>query len=280
MARPLVSGTLFVVATPIGNLGDLPPRAADTLGAVAVVAAEDTRHTRKLLSHLGLHPALVSVHAHTPPARIARLVERLAAGEDIALVTDAGTPAVSDPGVALVRAARNAGVRVVPIPGPSAVAVALSAAGQPADAYLFLGFPPRKGPERRRWLGEAIASARTVVAFEAANRLVELLTDLAAAGSGARAAVVGRELTKVHEELRHGTVHDLAAYYGEHPARGEVTLVMAGAEGGEAADQDRPVSDIVARLLAAGLSKRDAVSALHATLGIARNEAYRIVNEA
>ena len=275
-----MSGTLFVVATPIGNLGDLPPRAADTLGGVAVVAAEDTRHTRKLLSHLGLHPALVSIHAHTPPARIARLVERLAGGDDVALVTDAGTPAVSDPGVALVRAARAAGVRVVPIPGPSAVAVALSAAGQPADQYLFLGFPPRKGPERRRWLAEAVASAWTVVAFEAANRVVELLGDLAAAGSGAREAMVGRELTKLHEELRHGTVTDLAAYYAEHPPRGEVTLVVAGQQGSGADGQEPPMKDIVARLLAAGLSKRDAASALHATLGIARNEAYRMVNEA
>ena len=275
-----MSGTLFVVATPIGNLQDLAPRAAETLAAVAVVAAEDTRHTRKLLAHLDAHPELVSVHQHTPAPRIAALVERLRAGEQVALVTDAGTPSVSDPGGELVRAARAAGIRIVPLPGPSAVAAALSVAGLPADRYRFLGFPPRKGPERRAWLATAAReSPETVVLFEAANRLVALLTDLGEVAGDGRQAVVGRELTKLHEEIKSGTLNELAAYYVEHPARGEVTVVMAGnqrPEEGQGGQAIRAV-DVARRLIAAGLTKRDVTRVLQETMQLSRNAAYQIV---
>jgi len=168
-------GTLYVVGTPLGNLGDLSPRAAETLRQASVVAAEDTRRTRGLLSHLGAAPALLSFHAHSSERRLETLLEILGDGRDVALVTDAGTPGVSDPGTDLVAAALDAGFAVVPIPGPSAVATALSAAGVPADRYLFLGFVPRKGAERSRLLARAAAEEWSVVLFEAPTRLVALL---------------------------------------------------------------------------------------------------------
>lgn len=276
-----MTGTLFVVATPLGHLGDLSSRAADTLRAVPVVAAEDTRHSRKLLAHLDAHPVLVSIHQHAPASRLAQLVARLVGGADMALVTDAGTPAVSDPGASLVVAARAAGVPVVPIPGPSAVAAALSASGFPADRYLFLGFLDRKGPERRDQLAEAAASPWTVVIFEAANRLVVLLRDLAGAGNGERGAVVAREITKIHEEFKSGTLTDLAAYYEEHAPKGEVTVVVAGGpkrEEGQGGQRMRAV-EVARRLLDAGLSKRDVVKALQETMDLSRNDAYQIVTE-
>ena len=170
--------TLYVVATPLGNLADLSPRAADCLRRVAVVAAEDTRRTRGLLAHLDARPQLLSFHAHSPPRRTEMLLEILAAGRDVALVTDAGTPGVSDPGPELVAAARKAGFPVVPLPGASAVTTALSASGFPADRYLFLGFVPRKGGERTRLLAQACAEEWTVVCFEAPSRLAALLQDL------------------------------------------------------------------------------------------------------
>jgi 16S rRNA (cytidine1402-2'-O)-methyltransferase len=283
VARDLVTprppGTLFVVATPLGNLGDLTARAAETLRRVPVVAAEDTRHTRGLLTHLDAHPRLLSFHAHSDAARAEQLITLLRNGEDVALVTDAGTPGVSDPGPELVRAVRSAGLTVVPIPGVSAVTTALSVAGLPADRYLFLGFPPRKGTDRERWLGEAARSAVTVVAYEAANRLVELLEDLARTAGRERSMLVARELTKLHEDIRAGTAAELAAHYAEHEPRGEVTLVVA--PGGEAEDRPDPAAVRAAAtlLLEAGRSRRDAVTDLVARFGLARNDAYRLVME-
>jgi 16S rRNA (cytidine1402-2'-O)-methyltransferase len=274
----VTAGTLYVVATPLGNLGDLSPRAAATLRTAAIVAAEDTRRARVLLSHLDAHPRLVSFHAHTPPSRIAALVRTLQEGRDVALVTDAGTPAISDPGAALVRAARRGGAAVVAIPGPSAVAAALSIAGLPADRFLFLGFPPRRGTARRRFV-ETIATAPwTVVLFEAANRLHALLEELAAACGTGREAAVGRELTKLHEELKAGTLNDLAVYYGANPPRGEATVVIAP---GSPDAQTEP-ADPRARaeeLLRAGLSRRDAAARVAAECAVSRKEAYRIVTD-
>jgi 16S rRNA (cytidine1402-2'-O)-methyltransferase len=278
-----VSGpALYVVATPLGHLGDLSQRAADVLRRVAVVAAEDTRRTRVLLHHVGAAPELLSFHAHSTDTRVAALLKRLEQGGDVALVTDAGTPGVSDPGGVLVAAARAGGFPVIPVPGPSAVAAALSVSGLPADRYVFLGFPPRRGPERRRLLAQAVMSPWTVVFFEAANRLVALLDDLAAAGDDARQVVVARELTKVHEEVRAGTLHDLAVYYREHGARGEVTLVLAGR--GAPASASVPVSPeaVHARaraLLGEGVTRRDAAQRLAAEFGLPRNEAYRMVQD-
>jgi 16S rRNA (cytidine1402-2'-O)-methyltransferase len=273
-----MAGTLYVVATPLGNLGDLTARAAELLRQVPVVAAEDTRRSQGLLSHLGAHPRLVSFHAHSPDKRIGSLLERLEAGDDVALVSDAGTPGVSDPGTELVAAARAAGVRVVPIPGVSAVTAALSASGLPADRYLFLGFLPRKGKERRRLLAQAAGAECTVVLYESPLRLAALLEDLAQAAGGGRRAVVARELTKLYEEFRSGTLDDLVSAYAGEPPRGEITVLLEGT--GEAADEPLELPDLVAeaaRLLAEGETRKDAVRFLVERLGVPRNEAYRIV---
>lgn len=270
--------TLFVVATPLGNLGDLTARAADTLRRVPVVAAEDTRRTRILLSHLDAHPKLLSFHAHSSERRHDRLLEILHEGRDVALVTDAGTPGVSDPGEELVHAVRGAGFPVVPIPGPSAVSTALSAAGLPADRFLFLGFLPRKGRERQRLLDLVAESEWTIVLYEAPARLADLLSDLAARAGGNREAVVARELTKLHEEFRAGTLAELASYYGASEPLGEITLVVAGR--GAASSTAEPIPDLAGRaatLLAGGLTRRAVVQRLVADHGVPRNTAYRIV---
>src|SRR5688572_9781453 len=195
------TGTLYVVATPLGNLGDLSARATEVLSKVPVVAAEDTRRTRGLLTHLDAHPTLLSFHAHSAEHRLESIVEILRSGRDVALVSDAGTPSVSDPGTDLVREARAAAIPVIPIPGPSAVTTLLSAAGLPADRYLFLGFIPRKGKERVRLLTRAATEEWSVVFFEAPPRLVALLEDLIPLAGPGRPVVIGRELTKVHEEI-------------------------------------------------------------------------------
>ena len=273
-------GTLYIVATPLGNLGDLSARAAELLRTVPVVAAEDTRRTRGLLTHLGASPQLLSYHAHSQDRRVEALLAMLADGRDVALVSDAGTPGVSDPGSDLVAAARQAGVTVVPIPGPSAVATALSAAGLKGDRYLFLGFIPRKGGERARLLARAASEEWNVVFFEAPPRLVDLLGDLAEAAGGVRRAVVARELTKLHEEFRLGTLDELTGYYSEHPPRGELTIVLEGT--GTPADPPDRTADAVQQatlLLAEGLTRREVVSRLSETLGLSRNDAYRLVME-
>jgi 16S rRNA (cytidine1402-2'-O)-methyltransferase len=273
-------GTLYIVATPLGNLGDLSSRAAEVLRSVAVVAAEDTRRTRGLLSHLGASPRLLSYHAHSDGGRLETLLEILDDGRDVALVSDAGTPVVSDPGVDLVAAAREAGATVVPIPGPSAVAAALSAAGLRGDRYLFLGFIPRKGGERARLLSRAATEEWSVVLFEAPPRLVDMLQDLATVAGADRRAVVARELTKLHEELRAGTLDELAGYYSEHPPRGELTIVVEGT-GAPAQPPDRTGDAVeqAALLLAEGLTRREVVRRLSETLGLSRNDAYRLVME-
>jgi 16S rRNA (cytidine1402-2'-O)-methyltransferase len=274
-----VAGTLYVVATPLGNLGDLSPRAAETLTRAAVIAAEDTRRTKVLLRHIGSHADLLSFHAHSTERAGRRVLELLAAGKDVALVTDAGTPAISDPGAQLVAEARGRGVAVVTIPGPTAVAAALAVAGLAADRYVFLGFLPRKGGERKRLLETVAKSEWSVVLFEAPNRVTELLQDLAAACGPERRAAVARELTKVFEETRDGTLAELAGYYAEAPARGEVTVVVAGT-GRPAAEPPPPDPQARARaLLAEGLSRRDAANRLADETGVSRNTAYRLVNE-
>jgi 16S rRNA (cytidine1402-2'-O)-methyltransferase len=275
-----MSATLYVVATPLGNLGDLTARATELLRTVPVVAAEDTRRTRGLLTHLGASPLLLSYHAHSEDRRLETLLEILQGGRDVALVSDAGTPVVSDPGTELVAAARDAGITVVPIPGPSAVATALSAAGLRGDRYLFLGFLPRKGTERARLLARAAGEEWSVVFFEAPARLTDLLEDLAKLTGSDRRAVVARELTKLHEELRAGTLAELARYYSEHPPRGELTLVLDGA-GAPAEPPDR-TEDAVAQatqLLADGLTRKEVARRLTEGLGLSRNDAYRLVME-
>ena len=275
-----MAGTLYVVATPLGNLDDLSPRAAATLRQVAAVVAEDTRHTKPLLAHAGARGALVSFHAHSSAAALRRILHLLGTGKDVALVTDAGTPAVSDPGAELVAAARARDVNVVTVPGPTAVAAALSVSGLAADRYLFLGFLPRKGGERRRLLDFVAQSEWTVVLFEAPPRVAALLEDLAAACGGERRAAVARELTKVFEETRAGTLEELAGYYAAAPPRGEVTVLVAGA--GKRVREEEPPPDAEARaraLLAQGMTRRDVANQIAAETGITRNTAYRLVNE-
>jgi 16S rRNA (cytidine1402-2'-O)-methyltransferase len=276
------TGTLYIVATPLGHLGDLSPRAAETLRAVDTVAAEDTRHSRRLLSSIDAHPRLVSYHAHSDAGRVAALVDLLREGRDVALVTDAGTPAISDPGFELVAAARAAGIAVVPIPGPSAVATALSASGLPSDRFLFLGFLPRKGPARRRLVEQAAAQPWSVVFYEAPGRLAELLTDLIEACGPDRRAVVARELTKIYEELRSDTLQALRASYQETPPRGEVTVVLAGATEAELTPPAADPADIqrvIREHLAAGHSRKDVAREVAVRFGLARNEAYRKVTD-
>jgi 16S rRNA (cytidine1402-2'-O)-methyltransferase len=273
-------GTLYVVATPLGHLGDLTARAADTLRAVPVVAAEDTRRTRPLLSHLGAHPRLLSYHAHSGPGAGAAILRALAAGDDVALVTDAGTPAISDPGSALVAEVREAGFRVVPLPGPSAVVGALSASGLPADRFLFLGFLPRKGSERARLLARIGKEEWTMVLYEAPGRISELLADLAESCGPGRRVVLVRELTKLHEEFRSGTVGELAlAIASEAEVRGECTVIVAGAPEVEAVGEDPRVRPAARQLLAAGLPGRDVARLLTDLFDLGRNEAYRLVVE-
>jgi 16S rRNA (cytidine1402-2'-O)-methyltransferase len=275
-------GTLYVVGTPLGHLGDLSERVIATLRAVPIVAAEDTRHSRRLLSAINASPRkLLSYHAHSDRGREETFLELLRAGEDVALITDAGTPAVSDPGVELVAAALAEGIRVVPIPGPSAVATLLSGAGLPADRYLFLGFPPRKGRERREMLARANASPYTVVWFEAANRLTALLEDLIEEAGRDRVAVVGRELTKIHEEIRRGPLGALLMHYQLHPPLGEVTLALAGlpdpVREAPTVETIAVIQESVRTWLAAGESRREVVRRVTAEFGLPRNDAYRLV---
>lgn len=274
-----MAGTLYVVATPLGNLGDLSPRAADTLKRVAVVAAEDTRHSKPLLQHAGAHAEMVSFHAHSSDRALERILRILGEGRDVAFITDAGTPAISDPGVELVAAARERGIPVVTIPGPTAVAASLAVSGISADRYVFLGFLPRKGSDRRRLLLTAARSEWTVVMFESPNRVTQLLADLAEVCGPDRHVAVSRELTKVFEETRSGTLQELSEHYAGAPVRGEVTVVIAGT-GKEHVEERSPDPQERARdLLAEGLSRKDVANRLVEETGISRNTAYRLVNE-
>ena len=272
-----MSGTLFVVATPLGNLGDLSARASEVLCSVAVVAAEDTRRTRRLLNHLDASPRLISLPAFAEVEKAGRILALLEQGTDVGFVTDAGTPGVSDPGTTLVALAKERGLTVVPVPGPSAVVAALSASGLPADRYLFLGFLPRKGTARRKLIQTVAESPWTVVLYESPNRLESLLADLSTALGEDRRATVARELTKLHEEIRLGSLAELLAYYAESGVKGEVTVVVAGAPQPKAeADRDE-VARVAADLAAQGLTTKEIVRQLTESHGISRNEGYRLV---
>jgi len=224
-------GRLLVVATPIGNLADLSPRARATLAGAAVVAAEDTRHTGLLLQAAGVGTPLVSLHAHNETQRVPELLARLGRGEDVALVSDAGTPLLSDPGFELVSRAAEAGIAVHSIPGPSAITAALSVAGLPTHRFCFEGFLPARAAERRAALGRLAHETRTLVFFEAPHRICAALEDLAGQLGAQRRAVVARELTKAHETIYRGTLGELQARARaeEHFARGELTVIVAGA---------------------------------------------------
>jgi 16S rRNA (cytidine1402-2'-O)-methyltransferase len=268
-----VSGTLFVVGTPIGNLGDVSDRARETLASVDVVAAEDTRRTGRLLAHLGVSKPLVSFFEANEERRSHELVDRLRAGADIALVTDAGMPSVSDPGFRLVRSAIDAGVAVTTVPGPSAPLAALVVSGLPTDRFVFEGFAPRRAGERRSRLSELGADPRTIVLFESPGRVVALLRD-ALEVLGDRRVAVARELTKLHEEVLRGRISDVLARLADAPPRGEIVVVLEGAPAASAGDVDTAVAEARA-LVAGGARKREAASRAARRHGTAANEVYR-----
>jgi len=267
-----------VVATPIGNLDDLSPRALSVLRSVSAIAAEDTRITRRLLARNELSTPLVSHHAHSAPHRLERLLARLRDG-DLALVTDAGTPGVSDPGTELVKRAIAEGHRVAPIPGPSAIAAALSVSGLPADSYLFLGFLPRKQRARTQALASVADMPHTLVLYEAPHRIAACLTDLADV-LGDRSAAIARELTKKHEEVWHGSLPDAVAHFTMTEPRGEFTIVVAGLAPAEAAERRRwdesAVRAAVIEARDAGDSPRPAAKLIAARSGWASSDVYRI----
>ena len=271
------SGVLYLVSTPIGNLGDMSHRAVEVLSSAALVIAEDTRHSRRLLDHYSIETPLSSYHEHNEAKETPRLVARLQRGDSIALISDAGTPLISDPGSRLVDAAVAAHLPVVPIPGPSAVMAALVGSGMSLDRFTFFGFLPRKGKERSETIADIVASRVTSVLFESPNRVGATLDALVEAGAGERAAVVARELTKQFEEFRRGSVSELSSVYREVDPKGEVVLVIAGAEKRVVTEDE--LGDAASELRAAGKAPRDVMDHLISALGAPRNVAYRIAHQ-
>ena len=271
-----------MLSTPIGHLGDFSFRGLEVLRQVAVVAAEDTRRTRRLLGHYEVSPPLVSLHAHSRPEQVERLLDRVAAGDDVAYVTDAGTPGVSDPGAFIAERAHARALVVVPIPGPAAVLAALAAAGFPADRFLFLGFLPKKGSTRAALLERIATEPWTTICYEAPGRTVALLHDLEERCGARRPAAVARELTKLHEEVRRGTVEELIQYYEAHPPRGEVTVVVSGLSGASPAPAPAPAAppdagELISTLRAAGAAPSAIAKELSRRLGLSRHDAYRLL---
>jgi len=279
-AKTVLAGRLTLVGTPIGNLGDLSPRAVEALAQADVLACEDTRRTRKLLSHAGVAAGgrLLALHGHNEAAVQGRLLALLAAGRHVVVVSDAGTPALSDPGARLVAAAASASVAVDSVPGPSAAITALVVSGLPTDRFCFEGFLPRRGSERAARLAEIAAERRTVVVYEAANRMRATIADLARGCGGARRVAVARELTKLHEEVWRGSLDAATAHLAAGEPRGEYVVVLAGAPP-PAPVEDAEVERAVARRLADGWSTRDAAGGAAAELGVPRRRAYDLALE-
>jgi 16S rRNA (cytidine1402-2'-O)-methyltransferase len=271
-ARPAPG--LYLVATPIGNLGDLSARAISVLKGADIVACEDTRVTGKLTHAFGIATPLVSYHEHNAEQMRPRLLARLQKSERVALVSDAGTPLVSDPGYKLVRDAAAAGIAVVPIPGPSAALAALIASGLPTDRFFFQGFLPAKSGARTETLAEIAVIPATLIIYEAARRLGDTLADMASA-LGGRQAAVGRELTKLHEEVRRGTLGELAAHYDEEPAKGEAVIVVAppGPKVVDAAEEEAALASRLSELLERMSVKEAAVTAAR-EFGLSRRDVY------
>lgn len=277
MTAPSKTGSLFVVSTPIGNMGDFSFRGVEVLERVSRVLAEDTRHTRHLLARYDITTPLSPYHEHNEAKATPGIVRQLIQGADIALVSDAGTPLLSDPGGRLVQAAVAAGVPVIPVPGASALLAALVASALDLARFTFFGFLPRRGTERAAVVAEIVDLRHTAVLYEAPARAPATLKDLADAGAADRPAVVAREMTKQFEEVSRGTVAELRAYYTGTQVRGEIVIVVAGRP-------DQPVHERVIRdrarvLRSEGLSVRDTAAALASELGVARNLAYRLAQE-
>jgi 16S rRNA (cytidine1402-2'-O)-methyltransferase len=272
------TGSLYVVSTPIGNMQDITLRAIHVLRSVDLILAEDTRHSRNLLVHHGIPTRMMSYHEHNEARATESALTRLREGKDVALISDAGTPLLSDPGARLVRDAAEAGIPVVPVPGPSALLAALVTSGIASDRFTFYGFLARKGREREEALGELSGLRHTAVLYESPNRVFATLDELQRRGGGARRAVVARELTKQFEEVRRGTVAELAAYYDGSSPRGEVVIVLEGMTS-QPLDEDE-LRSRARSLRDSGLSARDVAAALVRDDGASRNLAYRLAHEA
>ena len=269
------TGTLFVVATPIGNLEDITLRALRVLKEADLIACEDTRQSGKLLSHFGITTATISYHDHNEASRTADLITRLQNGVNVALITDAGTPLISDPGYRLVTAAIAAGINVVPIPGASAALGALAAAGLATDEFRFCGFLPPKSGQRRKALEELQSETCTLIFYEAPHRILETLEDIEAV-YGPRPVVVARELTKLHEEFLRGTAAEIHQQLATRPAvKGEITLMIGK---GEPIADDTPVAEAVAALEAAGITRMDAIKQVARDRGLNKRDVYREIS--
>jgi 16S rRNA (cytidine1402-2'-O)-methyltransferase len=272
----VTKGVLYVVATPIGNLEDFSARAVDTLRKVDLIAAEDTRHTRPLLRHYGVDTPMQSLHEHNERARLEKMLSLLHEGRSLALVSDAGTPLISDPGFPLVREVAAAGFRVVPVPGPSALTSALSAAGLPTDRFLFAGFPPRGRSQRRRWFDDLAQEPATLVFYESGHRILSSLEDMAASFGSGREAVVARELTKLHETFLRGSLVQLIAQVAEdeNQRKGEFVVLLAGAEPQDDALSLSVAVDDLLPLLLQEMPLKRVVSLLSELTGAKKNQLY------
>lgn len=272
-----MSGTLYVIATPIGNLEDISQRAVRLLNQVDLVAAEDTRHSGKLLRHLGIQASLLSVHEHNEQRQLARLLDMLADGRDIALISDAGTPLVSDPGYRLVQAAHRSGYKVSPIPGPSSVIAALSVAGLPTDRFSFEGFLPAKEGARQKVLQSLVKDARTLVFFESPRRVLATLADMVAIFGPERDGAVARELTKAFETVRTAPLGELSTWLQGDPdqQRGEFVLIVAGHRA-DAEDAEYAAAEEVLRVLLTQLPVRQAAGLAAELTGLPRNRLYEL----
>ena len=267
-----MTGTLYIVATPIGNLEDITFRAVRTLREVDLIACEDTRQTRKLLDHYGIAKPAVSYHDHNEQARSDQLLDEIAFGKNVALVSDAGTPLIADPGYRLVRKARERGIAVVPIPGPSAVLAALSASGLPSDGFLFRGFLPQKTTQRRNALEQDKLCDATLVFYETPHRIVEALADIEAV-LGARPLVIARELTKLHEEFLSGTAAELRREFESRPSiKGEFTLMIGK---GDNIEDLAPLEEAVAQLVRAGIPRMEALKIEARRRGVSKRDVYK-----
>ncbi|HEY9897951.1 MAG TPA: 16S rRNA (cytidine(1402)-2'-O)-methyltransferase [Pantanalinema sp.] len=271
----VTTGTLYVCGTPIGNLSDVSVRMLDTLRDADVIAAEDTRQVAKLLTRFAITTQTLSYHEHNEAGQAPRLVARLKAGQNVALVSDAGMPGISDPGEAVIQAAIREGIPVVPIPGPVAAVAGLVVSGLPTARWVFEGFLPREGKQRRRMLRTLVAEPRTLVFYEGPHRLLDTLTDMAEAFGPARPVAVARELTKAFEEVVRGTLESAIAHFSAHAPRGEITLVVGGCP-----DEEQPhaAPDMDSRLLALlgqGMSKQDASKQIAKELGVPKRDAYQ-----
>ncbi|MFP4120885.1 MAG: 16S rRNA (cytidine(1402)-2'-O)-methyltransferase [Coleofasciculus sp.] len=269
-------GTLYVVGTPIGNLEDMTFRAIRILQTVDIIAAEDTRHTGKLLQHFQIKTNQISYHQHNRQQRLPELLNQLTAGKTIALVTDAGMPSISDPGYELVQGAIEAGITVIPIPGATAGITALSASGLPTDRFVFEGFLPASGQERQQRLEVLAAESRTLIFYESPYRLQQTLEDFATIFSPSRQIVLARELTKLHEQFWRGTIEDAIAYYSDREPKGEFTLVLAGAPPETPVLSEAALKAELSQLINQGLSRSQAARQLSHLTNLPRRQLYQM----